>query len=152
MIRIVRDDSKEFIMDGTDWRIKELSGFGSFDNDITMIANAIGDGGIYGSNRVAQKDRTIVAKSRNPVMNEILRKVALSFFNPKKTFKVYVTYMGVTRWCEGKIHKFDLPTENIHTTMTLTVTFLFANPFLKSFDNFGKNIASVVGMCGFPYL
>lgn len=151
-IRIVREDSKEFIMDGTDWRIKELSGFGSFENDITMIDNAIGDGGIYGSNRVAQKDRTIMAKSRNPVLNEILRKVAISFFNPKKTFKVYVTYMGVTRWCEGKIHKFDLPTENVYTPMTLTITFLFANPFLKSFDNFGKNIASVVGMCGFPYL
>ena len=117
-----------------------------------MIDNAIGDGGIYGSNRVAQKDRTIMAKSRNPVLNEILRKVAISFFNPKKTFKVYVTYMGVTRWCEGKIHKFDLPTENVYTPMTLTITFLFANPFLKSFDNFGKNIASVVGMCGFPYL
>ena len=86
VIRIVRDDSKEFIMDGTDWRIKELSGFGSFENDITMIDNAIGDGGIYGSNRVAQKDRTIMAKSRNPVLNEILRKGAISFFNPKKTF------------------------------------------------------------------
>lgn len=152
MVRIVRDDSKEFIIDGSDWRINELSGFGSFDNDITMIDNAIGDGGIYGSNRVAQKDRTIVAKSRNPVLNEILRKIAISFFNPKKTFKVYLTYMGVTRWCEGKIHKFDLPTANIYTPMTLTITFLFANPFLKSFDNFGKNIASVVGMCAFPYL
>ena len=151
-IRIVRDDSKEFVMDGTDWRIKELSGFGSFDNDITMIDNAIGDGGIYGSNRIAQKDRTIVAKSRNPVINEILRKVAVSFFNPKKIFKVYVTYMGVTRWCEGKIHKFDLPTESIYVSMTLTITFLFANPFLKSYDNFGKNIASVVGMCAFPYM
>ena len=151
-IRIVREDSKEFNMDGTDWRIAELSGFGSFDNDITLIDNAIGDGGIYGSDRVAQKDRTIVAKSRNPVMNEILRKIALSFFNPKHMYKVYVTYMGVTRWCEGKIHKFDLPTSNIHTTMTLSITFLFANPYFKSYDNFGKNIAAITGMCAFPYM
>lgn len=153
-IRIVRDDSKEFLIDGIDWRIPSdgLSGFGSFDNDITMIDNAIGDGGIYGSSRMAQKDRTIVAKSRNPVINEILRKIALSFFNPKRTYKIYVTYMGVTRWCEGKIHKFDLSSGNIHSTMTLTVTFLFENPFFKSYDNFGKNIASVAGMCAFPYL
>lgn len=155
MIRIVRDDSKEFLIDGTDWRIPSeggLSGFGSFDNDIKMIDNAIGDGGTNGSSRVAQKDRTIVAISRNPVMNEILRKIAVSFFNPKKTFKVYVTYMGVTRWCEGIIHKFDLPTENIYAPMTLTITFMFANPYLKSYDNFGKDIASVARMTAFPYM
>ncbi len=154
-VRIVRSDSKEFIIDGKDWDIPSksgLEGFGSFENDITMIDNAVGDGGTYGSDRIAPKDRTIVAKSRNPVMNEILRKVAISFFNSKFMYKIYLTYMGVTRWCEGKIYKFDLPTENIHTTMTMTITFLFANPFLKSYDNFGKNVAAITPMCGFPYL
>ena len=154
-IRIVRSDLKEFKIDGTDWEIPSsggLDGFGDFENDIVTIDNAVGDGAIYGSDRIAQKDRTIVAKSRNPVLNEILRKVAISFFNSKYMYKVYVTYMGVTRWCEGKIHKFSLPAENIHRNMTMTVTFLFANPFLKSYDNFGKNIASIAPMCGFPYL
>ena len=151
-IRIVRSDLNEFRIDGSDWKLMSMEGFGSFDNDIVMIDNAVGDGGIYGSDRIAQKDRTIVAKSRNPVLNEILRKAALSFFNSKFTFKVYVTYMGETRWCEGKIHKFDLPIRNIHQTMTMTVTFLFANPFLRSYDNFGKNIASISPKCAFPYL
>ena len=154
-IRIVRSDLKEFKIDGSDWEIPSeggLEGFGSYENDITMIDNAVGDGGIYGSDRIAQKDRTIMAKSRNPVMNEILRKAAISFFNSKFMFKVYVTYMGETRWCEGKIHRFELPTGNIYQTMTMTVTFLFANPFLKSYDNFGENIASISPMCAFPYL
>ena len=154
-IRIVRSDLKEFKIDGSDWEIPSeggLEGFGSYENDITMIDNAVGDGGIYGADRIAQKDRTIMAKSRNPVMNEILRKAAISFFNSKFMFKVYVTYMGETRWCEGKIHRFELPTGNIYQTMTMTVTFLFANPFLKSYDNFGENIASISPMCAFPYL
>ena len=153
-VRIVRDDGREFNIDGTDWKIPSdgLEGFGDFENDIVMIDNAIGDGAIYGAERIAQKDRTIVAKSQNPLLNEILRRAAMSFFNSKAMFKVYITYMGVTRWAEGKIHRFSLPTDNIHRTMTMTVTFLFGDPFLKSYDDFGKNIAAVIPMCGFPYL
>ena len=153
-IRIVRDDGKEFNIDGTDWAIPSngLEGFGEFENEIVMVDNAIGDGAIYGSERIAQKDRTIVAKNRNPSLNEVLRRSATSFFNSKSMFKVYITYMGVTRWAEGKIHKFSLPTSNIHRKMTMTVTFLFGDPFLRSYDDFGQNIAGVTPMCGFPFL
>lgn len=151
-IRIVRSDLKEFKIDGSAWKIVSLEGFGSYENDITIIDNSTGDGGIYGSDHIASKDRTIVAKSRNPLLNEVLRKAALSFFNSKFLYKVYLTYMGKTLWCEGKIYKFNLPTGNIYQTMKMTVTFLFANPFLQSCDNFGKNIASITPMCAFPYL
>lgn len=153
-VRIVRSDNKEFNINGGDWRIPSdgLDGFGIYENDITTVDNAVGDGGIIVSDRIAQKDRTITAVSRNPVINDILRKAALSFFNSKAMYKVYVTYMGVTRWFEGKIYKFNLPTRNVNRTMTLTVTFLCPNPFLKSFDDFGQNIASIAGMCAFPYL
>ena len=154
VIRFIRSDEREFLIDGTDWRIpsKGLDGFGSYENDITTVDNAVGDGGIIVSDRIASKDRTIMAKSRNPVLNDVLRRSALSFFNSKFEYKIYITYMGVTRWCEGKIYKFDLPSVNVNRTMTMTITFLCPNPFLKSYDNFGKNIASVVGMCAFPYL
>ena len=150
----MRSDGKEFNIDGTDWRIPSngLEGFGTYENDITTVDNAVGDGGIIVSDRIRPKDRTIVAKSQNPALNDILRKAALSFFNSKFTYSIYLTYMGVTRWCEGKIYKFDLPSGNVNRTMTMTITFLCPNPFLKSYDNFGKNIASVMGMCAFPYL
>lgn len=153
-IRIVRSDGKEFNIDGSDWRIPSngLDGFGSYENDITTVDNAVGDGGIIASDRQGPKDRTIKVVSRNPAMNEILRRIALSFFNAKFDYKLYITYMGSTRWCEGRIYKFDLPSGNIHRTMTMTITFLCPNPYLKSYDNFGKNVASVVGMCAFPYL
>lgn len=114
--------------------------------------NAVGDGGIISSERMAPKDRTITAKTTNPVLNEVLRHEANAFFNPKMTYRVYLTYMGVTRWAEGKIYKYSLPTQNIHKSLTLTITFLFANPYLKSYEDFGKDIASITGMSGFPYL
>lgn len=153
-VKIVRSDGKEFSLNTDDWKIPSdgLEGFGLIENDITVTSNAVGDGGIVSSSRLAEKDRTIVAKSRNPVLNEVLRRHAISFFSPKYDYKVYVTYMGETRWCEGKIYKFSLPNENVNRNMTLTVTFLCPNPYLKSYEDFGKNIAALIPMIGFPYL
>lgn len=154
-LKFIRSDKKEFVIDGTDWKIPSdsgLSGIGMFENDITVVDNATGDGGLITSDRIAQKDRTITAISVNPNLNNVLRREAVSFFNSKFVYKVYVTYMGLTRWFEGKIYKFNLPNGNIYRRMTLSVTFLCPNPFLKSYEDFGKNIASVVPMAGFPYL
>lgn len=153
-IRIVREDTKEFNIDGTDWRLLSsgLEGFGDFDNDIAVTDNAVSDGGIITASRLAAKDRTITAVSRNTQLNDVIRQKAISFFNPKYVYKVYVTYMGLTRWAEGTILKFSLPTARISKAMTLTVTFLFPNPYWKSFDDFGKDIAEVEGMVAFPYL
>lgn len=153
---IKRSDGEEFTInkgESPDWKIpsKGLEGFGAFDNDITTTNNAIGDGGIISAARVAQKDRTIKAVSRNPYMNDAIRRRAISFFSPKYTYSVYLTYMGLTRWFEGQIHKFNLPTQNVNKAMTMTITFLCPSPYLKSFDNFGQDIASVQGRLAFPY-
>lgn len=154
-IRIVRSDSREFKIDSTtEWRIPSdgLDGFGSIEKDIGSVDNAIGDGGIITSERIPQKDRTIKVKSRNVFLNDVIRRTAISFFNPKYSYRIYLTYMGLTRWCEGTIYKFYLPTENVTRNMTMTITFLCPDPYLRSEEDFGQNIASVVGMAAFPYL
>jgi hypothetical protein len=154
LVRFVRSDGREFTLNDNYWKIPSdgLEGFGSFDNDITIVNNAIGDGSIIASHRVEQKDRTITAQSRSIHLAEILRNEATSFFNPKMSYKVYLTYMGRTRWAEGIIEKFRLSTENIYQPMTLTVTLLFADPYLKSYEDFGQDIASITPLAGFPYL
>lgn len=153
-VRIVRSDQQEFLIDGTDWKLLEggLDGFGLFENDVRTVDHGNSDGGLITSKRLSVKDRTITARSRSVHMGEILRRTACSFFRPGESYRVYVTYMGETRWCEGVIHKFSLPAENVNKTMTLSVTFLSSDPYLKSEDDFGKNIAEVVGMCAFPFL
>ena len=154
LVKFVRSDGAEFTLNDNHWKIPSdgLEGFGSFDNDISIVSNAVGDGGIVTSARVSQKDRTVKAISRNADMAEILRNEATAFFNPKMTYKVYLTYMGRTRWAEGRVEKFSLSTGNIHQYMTLMVTVLFADPYLRSYEDFGKDIASVSGSAGFPYL
>lgn len=85
-------------------------------------------------------------------MNDVLRKAAISFFSPKFDYDIYLTYMGLTRWVTGKLHKFKLPTVNVYKSLELTATFMCLDPYLKSYDNFGKNIAFVTGIAGFPYI
>lgn len=154
LVRFVRDDGREFTLNNDNWKIPSdgLEGFGGFSNSINIVDNGVGDGGVFSSRRVPQKDRTISAKSRNMHLAEVLRAEATSFFRPKNIYKVYLTYMGRTRWAEGVVERFDLSTNNVHQYMTLTVTLLFADPYLKSYEDFGQDIASVRGMAGFPYL
>ena len=58
-VRIVREDNKEFKIDGSDWKLLELDGFGAFENDISTVDKAIGDGSIITSDRIAEKDQTL---------------------------------------------------------------------------------------------
>lgn len=155
IIRLVRDDGKEILLNGGDFRIPSngLSGFGSLENEISKNANAFGDGDQFTSERLGSKDRTVKAKVANVNNNAMLRAKAKAFFTFKHTYKMYVQYMSQnTYWCEGKLYKFALSEGNVYKPVELQFTILSESPYWKSFDNFGKNIASVIPMAGFPYM
>ena len=156
-IVIKRSDGKEFNINygsDPDWKLPSdgLDGFGSFTNSVETTANAVGDGDVLESTRVGKTDRTIKFCNLDRANNVALRESASSFFTPKYTFRVYLTYMGRTRWIEGVIHKFDMPSKNIHKKIIVNVTFLCPNPYLKSYDDFGQDIASLSGRLAFPYM
>lgn len=88
----------------------------------------------------------------NKNLNSVMRDVVRSFFGVKRTFKVYLTYNGITRWCEGELYAYSLPTENIYKNLELTFTILCPQPYLLSVDEFGQNIADVTPRFGFPYV
>ena len=154
IIRLIRDDNVEFKIDGGEWRIPSdgLDGFGSLDNDITMNSNAFGDGSAQAGERLGHRDRTVKAIVRDSNKNAAMRQQALNFFKFKHNFKLYITYMGVTRWCEGSLHKLQVSEGNIYKAVSLQFTILSASPYYKSVDNFGKDIAEVLPMIGFPYI
>lgn len=156
-VRFLREDGKEFVVGNTrNWRfLKEngLVGFGDINAKINYVDNATADGGTVTSTRLSSVDRTISAAYIVPSLNEVARKTATSFFNPKLKYKIYVTYGDRTRWAEGYLLKASIGTEpNTRKLLKLTATFLFANPYWNSYDNFGKDIAEVRGLLAFPYL
>lgn len=155
-IEIIRDDSKKFVIDNTDWHIPSstgLQGFGELENEIFKNNNAVGDGTIIQAFRTGAKDRTIEFHNRFPrKTNNELRDQVIDFFNPERMYKIYVTYMGKVRWCEGIIYKMDVPTVNINWRINVSITFLCPDQYMRSYDDFGKDIATIYPMEAFPYL
>lgn len=152
-VRIIRDDGKEFLIDHTVWGIPSdgLTGFDSVENTIYTNELAVGDGSRYVGSRVAEKDRTITARLMDARQNEQQRAAVIAFFNPKRSYKVYVTYMGRTRWCQGYQYQFECPTQNVYRPITFTWTILCPMPYMMSVDNFGKNLAEILPLYTFPF-
>ncbi len=155
-IRIIRqsDGQKFEIGSGYDWVVadKGLSGFGDVSNDIDFEDNATSDGGIITSEHLSKKDRSIEAVYKPQTNRAVARKKAISFFKAREFYKVCVTWGMNTVFAIGKIYKMKCPEVPLDHSLTLDVTFLFPNPYWSSMDDFGKNIASLRGMLGFPYL
>ncbi len=156
-IKIIRqsDNTKFEIGKGFDWQVAEkgLSGFGEISNDIGFVDSAISDGGTITDEHVTKTDRSITMIYSHASNHDVARKKAITFFNVKDTYKVCVTWGMNTVFAIGKIYKFSCPERHLKRgELKLAITFLFASPYWSSIDDFGKNIASLRGMAGFPYL
>ncbi len=154
LVRCVREDSKTFIIGTGTWRILSdgLDGIDAPSFSVYSDKNAIGDGAIVSGKRINDRDVQIKCRNTNPKANATVRAAALAFFNPKYSFKIYITYQGVTRWADAELEGFSCPSENVHRPITMTIKFYCASGFFKSVDDFGKDIASITGGFGFPYI
>ena len=152
LVRCVRSDAKEFAIGLSDWKITKLEGVDSPNFSLFIDKNAIGDGALLSGKRVDDRDVYVEAKSRFPHKNEELRVRALAFFNPKYTYRLHVTYQGITRWISGELEGFSVPSGNVYQNMVMKVRFYCSDPYFRSEDNFGKDIASSQRMFGFPYI
>jgi hypothetical protein len=152
-IKLIRDNGAEFSIDNTDWMIPSdgLEGFATVETDISTVQSLLGDGSIITAVRLPHKARTVKCEVCDARYNEQLRAKAREFFNAHSRYKMYITYMGVTRWCEGSLNKFALSEGNIYRKVAMSFTILSENPYLKSYDDFGKDIASITPMAAFPY-
>ena len=152
--RFVRSDAAELIADGTDWLLTPGTVDGVCKPAFNLYTedNAAGDGSVVTGKRVAARDLSVSASSMRIANNAVLRARASSFFNPKYTFKIYLTYQGRTRWISAELAGVDLPTDMVCVPQTFTATFLAANTYWQSVDYFGQDIAAITPRWGFPYL
>lgn len=151
--RIVRSDGQELTLGDGEWRIPKngLENWAQLTYDVFSAEIPSSDGALVTSKRVSSQDRTITAEYTG-TDREKARAYAIQFFNPKYTFKVYMTYMGRTRWTEGEQLAFKASEGNIYENPTIMWTLLCPNPYLLSVSDFGKDIAEVVGGIGFPWV
>jgi hypothetical protein len=157
VIKIVDSDGNAIeVGTGKEWafqRGKGLSDFATFSGTIEDSDNYARDGSNTENVRLSAKDRTINIIHTMPWDCNASREQFTSFLRYNALYKVYITYMGRTRWAEGRLYKMKLSEDTqIDKLMKATLTFRFDNPYLMSVDDFGKNIASVTAGIGFPWL
>ena len=156
-LKFVDPDGRQREVGSTkDWRFQKdsgLSGFSSFDGQLSFSDNYFRDGGNTENIRLSGKARTIKIVYTKPDEEDIERDRFTDFFRYKTKYKIYITYLGRTRWAEGTLYKGALSERTSRKkAMDATLTFQFDNPYWLSVDDFGKNIANVLPGAGFPWL
>lgn len=150
--RIVRSDGAELTADETDWGLTSIDGAASPEYELFTEKNATDDGETITGKRVAARDLELEAAVMDARLNNVLRDHAKRFFNPKYTYKVYLTYMGTTYWLAAELAAFRAPNTQIYQPQTWSAYFLAANPYWQSIDDFGQDIAAITPRWGFPYM
>lgn len=150
---VVRDDGREFRIDGK-WRIPNdgLENCANLAYSVNSVEIPNYDGAIVTSKRVNSVERTVQATCHRSDNAAADRAEAIAFFNPKHTFKLYMTYMGRTYWCEGEQIGFMASEYNVYQYPSITWTVLCPNPYWQSVNDFGKDVAEVQGRFGFPWV
>lgn len=157
-IKFIRDDTATFEIGGSyrddnDWLlIEQIEGIDFPSIEIFSETEAVSDGSIVTGSHVTGRSIRIKAQVKNRSLNDVCRRFAIAFFNQKHRFKLYITYMGRTRWIEGIIDGMSIPAKNVYENQTMDVTFYCSKPYFKSVDDFGKNIASATPRLAFPYI
>lgn len=152
--RFVRSDGQEMTFGDGQWRIPSdgLENWANLPIQVSSVEMPSYDGAFVTNKRVNSIDRSIRAVLSAPSENETVRPQVISFFNPKYSFDVYATYMGRERWCHGELAGFKASEGNIYVGIQIDVTILCPNPYLQSVEDFGKDIAKVTPMFGFPFM
>lgn len=153
-LRIVRSDGQEFIADGklsgdADWGITQLDGIGIPESEYFTENKAIGDGDIINGRRIKSRTISFSFLAKNVKMNKILRRSAISFFNSKYDFSLYVTYQGETKWIDGVLDAISIPSDPLRNQQKVSGEFLCVDPLFKSVDTFGYDIAAITPMWTF---
>lgn len=152
IIKAVRSDGKIFNFNNATWGTVQIDGIDFPKYDIFTKKNAVGDGSIVTAKRIVDRDIKITSRSRNVALNEVNRRLVMSFFNVHYYYKLYIAYQGHQYWIDGECEVPKLPSKNIHYPLDLAVGFNCPDPLFKSVDNFGKDIAAITGKFGFPYI
>ena len=153
MVTLVRSDGMKFAY-GDIFNILSygLTGTGALSMEIFSEKKAQGDGNEITAKRATPRTIDIHAVCVHRSANRIARRVANKFFSPVYEYEFHIDYKGTRAWIPCHLEAFELPTENIHRPQILKVSLFCPDPFYLSEDSYGKNIAQVTGMIGFPYI
>lgn len=157
-IKFVRSDNLAFIIGDSSSQQSSMFGITAIDGiespgfEIFTQSRGSGDGNIITGKRVKSREINITASVSAPLHNEKARAETESFFNPKHSYRLYVTYQSRERWIQAELYSFRINQNNLYEPLEIELTFLAAeDPYFNSVDEFGQDIAAVEPVFHFPY-
>lgn len=155
IIDIERSDGQRFVMGtGTGWKLPDdaIEEWNSLDYAIASRENVLTDGSRLLGSRVNEKERYIKEAQFWGDDGVAERQRAISFFNPKYTFRVHITYHGRTRWCAGSQSGFKASTHNIYDKPVITWSIRCFDPYMRDENDHDYSFGDELPMLGFPYV
>ena len=151
-VRIVRGDGRAFTIDGQLLGLIDAEGLCAPNVEVFTQKAALGDGDVVTGHRVGSRALAFTAKARSAALSDPLRRSITAFFTPSQAYAVHITREGVTRYAaDCRLEGLQIPTENPHVPLRVTLSFLMPEGYFLSQDSFGKNIADIEPRCGYPY-
>lgn len=154
-MKIVRSDGRVLETRPGGWTVEEskLENWDYFEQDIETAANVLTDGSSLVGKRLGEIDRTAyLAYLGNDKTLLEQQTEAKTFFNPKFTFQVYMTYNGRTRWVEGELDAFQCVLYKGMMVTEITFTILCLDPYWRDVDGNDYDFADATPMFGFPFV
>lgn len=156
LIRFVNEKGEQFnVGEDYNWRLlkKGLENFSAFESNVTVAQDYGRNGGSLVGIRLNDKTRTIKICNVDWKNSDTTRMELQKYFIYGQKYKIYVTIGETTRWADGVLYRMAIPEPTDEDyKLNVTMSFEFGDPFLKSNDDFGKNIASLTPMFAFPWL
>lgn len=154
-MKIIRSDGRVLETRPGGWTVEEskLENWDYFEQEITTAANVLTDGSSLVGKRLGEIDRTAyLAYLGNDKTLLEQQTEAKTFFNPKFTFQVYMTYNGRTRWVEGELDAFQCVLYKGMMVTEITFTILCLDPYWRDADGSENSLTDAKPMFGFPFV
>ena len=139
------------ISEDSPYKLIDIEGIEKSEFELNLVSNAQYDGSIVISKRLKNRPVSIVVDYRG-VNKEIERQKLISFFNPKNSGILLITYGNIERAIKYEVEDFNCKLVNINDDLTFKVDFICPNPYLRNILEFKVNIALWKGQFKFPLI
>lgn len=151
---IKRDDSQTLTLGKGiehNYFLTNIEGIGDIQTQLNTQSNAFADGSQFINQKYPEREIVIEFAYSALDPDRTAKRTLLSFLNSKHDFNISIISGGVTRWIDGRLYAHKVTNPSGSEALTCSITFVCPNPFFKSADSFGKDIAAITPQFHFAW-
>lgn len=133
----------------SEFRIISIEGLEASEYMINNI-NSNQDGAIVTYRKIEPREIVIKGDVKKNINEDLNRQLLISFFNPKFDGELKVNRNGNEKKITYTVSSFCFTNKKMNEWLQFEIVLECSNPYFKSIDDFGNNVASVSKQFAFP--